>query len=77
MSEPRFYVLEHTGHMDKYPGIPPTTASPPRTEVMILDRAYCHRVVWSRLSGQRVERRRLFRKAERLAAEWNEEDSRV
>ena len=70
----RFYVLAHTGFLGSLPGVPPTHAAPPRTEVMILDRAYCHRVVHSELSGKGKEKRRLIRRAERLAAEWNRAD---
>lgn len=52
MSE-RFYILEHEGYpIDDASG--KITSSRDRsgsqgalTEVMVLDRAYCHRVVWS------------------------------
>lgn len=48
MSEPRFIVSESSGY-------PPIHAAKGggsarfQTEVMVLDRAYCHKVVWSSL----------------------------
>lgn len=43
---PRYYVRKHTGYLAPNVG---GTTTPPCTEVMVLDRAYCHRVVWSSL----------------------------
>ena len=70
----RFYVVTHTGICGTLPNAPPTHRFPALTEVMILDRAYCHRVVHSELSGARKEKRRLIARAENLAAEWNQAD---
>lgn len=52
MSEPpRFYVRESTGYLTARGG---GSGSRAFTEVMVLDRAYCHRVVWT--SAHAVER---------------------
>jgi hypothetical protein len=48
VNEERFYVLEQAGW--RRPGIGNTHGKMP-TEVMVLDRFYCHRVIWSRWSG--------------------------
>src|SRR6185437_17016601 len=48
MSEPRFYVLEHSGYPIQPGGIQDSRRL--QTEVLILNRLYCHRVVWSSLT---------------------------
>ena len=72
--EARFYVRTHSGYLTPLPR--PGIGGPGNvtTEVMILDRAYCHRVVHSALSGTGKQKQRLIRQAERLAAEWNQAD---
>lgn len=82
----RFYTLEHKG----FP-IDPTRegrsggqTGDGSTEVMVLDRAYCHRVVWSSWTGRNMRQigscnteRRLAdsrRFADSLCAKLNAED---
>ena len=69
----RFYVVASSGYLtpDSRPGAGPGNMP---TEVLILDRAYCHRVVRSEMSGTGREKRRLIARAERIAAEWNRAD---
>jgi len=57
---PRFYVVG---------------AGRPPTQVMILDRDYCHRVVWSDWSRTGYPRDRIRWRADRECARLNREDS--
>ena len=72
MSEPRYIVAESSG----YPIAQGQTAGNQAlvTEVMVLDRAYCHKVVWSSLTTvMRVERSypRLGKRGQPIARKRN------
>ncbi len=53
MTGERFYVHESVGYMQTG-----DRAGRPVTEVMVLDRAYCHRVVWSSYTTTYLTRHR-------------------
>ena len=46
MGDARFIVRENSGYAI-HPGATQAGNAKLRTEVMVLDRAYCHRVIWS------------------------------
>jgi len=75
MDGERFYIRESDGYATADRG----AHAKPVTEILIPDRAYCHRVVWSRRHGYRSREHALPRTrsiARSLCFVWNAEDSR-
>jgi hypothetical protein len=60
VKEPRFVVTESSGYPIHATAGDGGGGSPPVTEVMVLDRGYCHRVVWSSLTSIEERSGRFF-----------------
>lgn len=71
-NEPRFIVREHSGYPMYEQG---RQGAVERTEIMVMDRCYCHRVVWTSWNNPSVMHLPLDK--QRLAAEATAENLEV